>query len=92
MLEYRPAIADVSIITPFLHILMKLGPASLRRFMINMIPLPAVQTLKTVVNLMDSTAKDIFGKKKDTILRLLADPDAKVEDELKDVMSLMCEF
>lgn len=90
--KQRPAIADVGIVTPFLHILMKLGPAALRRYMVNTISLQAVQTCKNVVNIMDSTANHIFGRKKDTVSKVLADPDVKVEEELKDVLSLMCEL
>lgn len=74
---------------------MKLGSASFRRFLVDMIPLPAVQRLKKVVDVMDETANRVFTQKKEMVSRLLKEEEEEDEDavkELRDVISLTREF
>lgn len=94
LLLRRPTVAEVSFITPFLHILLKLGPAWFRRLLVRLVPLQAVQRFREVVDVMDTTANRIFREKKESVSKMLSDGKAgKAElEELKDVMSLTREF
>lgn len=68
---------------------MKLGPASFRRFMVGILPVPAIQRFKKVVDVMDETANHVYWRKKEEVSRLLKEQGNTEElKELKDVMSL----
>lgn len=89
---HRPTLAEISIITPFLHILQRIGPPSFRRLVVTMVPIPAVQRFKTIIDVMYSTAIEIFEEKKNTVSKVVSESTGDdFMEELKDVMSLTCE-
>lgn len=68
---------------------MKFGPASFRRLLVGMIPIPTVRRFKEVVDVMDETANRVYWKKKEAVSKLLKEEgNAEAMKELKDVMSL----
>lgn len=72
---------------------MKFGPPSFRRFLVRMLPVPAVQRFRRVVDVMDETANRVYRQKKETVSTLLNEHGLEgAVKELKDVMSLTCEL
>lgn len=73
---------------------MKLGPTWFRRLIVRFMPLPAVQRFRKVVDVLDSTATQIFMEKKESVSKIFNDGKAGQAElaELKDVMSLTREF
>lgn len=58
-----------------------------------MIPIPSVQRFKAIIDVMYSTAVEIFEEKKTTVSKVVAESTGDdITDELKDVMSLTGEF
>ena len=54
-------IAPLRLLTPFVT---RLGPPELRRFMLNLVPISAVQELKNMSDQMDRTCRDILRHKR----------------------------
>ena len=67
----------------------KLGPAPLRRLLLDLLPLPKVQLLKGLVDIMDKQAKDILARKR---VALASGDEAFLHQvgEGKDIMSILC--
>ena len=74
-------------ITPYLSYL---GPAWFRRFLLNLVPIPKVQRLKTLTNVMTEEMEKIYYTKK---AALESGDKALLHaiGEGKDVMSVLCE-
>ncbi|KIJ63847.1 hypothetical protein HYDPIDRAFT_29197 [Hydnomerulius pinastri MD-312] len=92
---YTKAIKDLSPslfrtfpIRQFLPYLIKLGPASFRRFVVNNSPWKDVQEISRIVDIMDKTSIEVFEAKK----KALAEGDEAVMQQVgqgKDIMSIL---
>lgn len=94
-LVHRPTLAEISLITPFLHILQKFGSKPFQRSIVSLVPIPSVQNFKAVIDVMHDTALEIFEEKKATVSKVVKESGGGSDDyseELKDVMSLTREF
>ena len=68
-----------------------IGSPAFRRFVFELLPFNATKTLARIVDIMDSTSKQIFQKKKDA----LAQGDEAVKNQIgkgKDIMSVLSEL
>jgi hypothetical protein len=75
---------------PFVPFLVKLGPASFRRFLVEHIPWQKLQALRGIIDVMDSTSREIFNAKKHAIER----GEGSLLDQVgrgKDIMSIIRE-
>lgn len=75
----------------FIPLLVKLGPASFRRFLLDLTPNPDLQKVKKIVDVMSETSGDIYREK----LSALNNGDESVLRQMgegKDVMSILCEL
>lgn len=73
----------------FIPLLVKLGPASFRRFLLDLTPNPDLQKVKKIVDVMSETSGDIYREK----LSALNNGDESVLRQMgegKDVMSILC--
>lgn len=92
-LVHRPTLAEISLITPFLHILQKFGSKPFQRLIVSLVPIPSVQNFKAVIDMMHDTALEIFEEKKATVSKVVKESTGDdLSEELKDVMSLTREF
>ncbi|KAM5540052.1 hypothetical protein V8D89_006192 [Ganoderma adspersum] len=85
---FVPAVGDVvwtQEITPYLSYL---GPAWFRRFLLNLVPLPKVQRLKTITDVMSKRLEQIYYAKK-TALESGDEGMVHALGEGKDVMSVL---
>lgn len=72
-------IALLRLLTPFVT---RIGSPSFRRFLLNFVPIRAVQKLKEMSDVMENTCKDILRQKRESIeLNEIGDG--------KDIMSLL---
>ena len=55
---------DISVVIPFLPVLTRIGSPSFRRTFVKYFPWPASLRLSWLVDVMDSTAGNIFQQKK----------------------------
>ena len=85
-----PAAGDVVWIQEITLYLSYLGPAWFRRFLLNLVPIPKVQRLKTLTNVMTEEMEKIYYTKK---AALESGDKALLHaiGEGKDVMSVLCE-
>ncbi|KDN42455.1 hypothetical protein RSAG8_06772, partial [Rhizoctonia solani AG-8 WAC10335] len=63
--HFFPTMFQLWYIRPFLPQLMKIGPRSFRRFVVNHTPLRAVQEMKEISHVMEDTAVGIYNRKKE---------------------------
>ncbi|KAG8732687.1 cytochrome P450-dit2 [Ceratobasidium sp. 423] len=63
-LSGSPLINALWYVRPFLATLMKFGPAGFRRAIVDRLPSEKVQELKSVADVLDNTAVDIYQRKK----------------------------
>ncbi|KAI5118708.1 hypothetical protein M0805_004508 [Coniferiporia weirii] len=86
--NFAPTLFGLSILRQFLPFFSTLGPAWLRRTAVRMLPIPLVQRLRAIVDIMDRTTRIIF---EDKLKRLHAgDESVKAQvSEGKDVMSIL---
>lgn len=81
----RPALKSVAPLTPFIHNLIKIGPATFRRNVVLCMPSKAIQRFRRVLDVLDATARCVMeGNKR----------SAASEHELdqKDVLSNICMY
>lgn len=80
----RPAIHKLAVFLPFLPLVSKIGPASLRRFMLSIIPSQSLRLLRNIVGVMESKAAALVRDKNQTIRQCV---DAM--ERSNDIMSLL---
>jgi len=80
-----PTAFKLSLFFPLLPILVDIPLPSLRRFMINFIPLPALQRLRDLVDFVDSSATEVINNRK----ALMKSGQLDTKDNAKDLMSLL---
>ena len=78
-------IALLRLLTPFVT---RLGSPSFRRFLLNFVPIQAVQKLKEMSDTMEMTCKDILREKRES--RKLESGDGNGDG--KDIMSILRKF
>ncbi|KAJ3475171.1 hypothetical protein NLI96_g12013 [Meripilus lineatus] len=93
--EFRAAIKSLVpalfALAPFrttLHYLKAMGPASFRRRVVDILPIPSLKRLKTIAEVLESQSREIFHAKK---AALAQGEDAVVRQvgEGKDIMSIL---
>ena len=75
-------------IVPFLPYF---GPAWFRRFLLQLMPIPSIQRLKTITDVMTKRTEDIYYAKK----KAIESGDKELLNALgegKDVMSVLCGY
>ncbi|KIJ63129.1 hypothetical protein HYDPIDRAFT_113701 [Hydnomerulius pinastri MD-312] len=86
--DLSPSLFRTVPIRQFLPYLVKLGPASFRRFVVNNLPWKDVQEIRRIVDVMDKTSIEVFEAKK----KALAEGDEAVMQQVgqgKDIMSIL---
>ena len=80
------ALGGLAMAAPYVR---KLGPAPLRRWLLDRLPLPKVQHLKGLADVMDERSKDIISEKR---VALQKGDEAVLQQvgEGKDIMSILC--
>lgn len=74
----------------FLPIAVKLGPASFRRRVVDMLPSPNIQRMKDISDILHARSVQIFNEKKAALAR--GDDAIKHQiGEGRDIMSILCE-
>ena len=80
------ALGGLAMVTPYA---IKLGPAPLRRWLLDQLPLPKVQHLKGLADVMDERSKDIITGKRVALQK--GDEELLQQvGEGKDIMSILC--
>ncbi|KAJ7511600.1 cytochrome P450 [Mycena galericulata] len=80
-----PTAFKLSLFFPLLPILVNVPLPSLRRFMINFIPLPALQRLRDLVDLVYASATEVINNRK----ALMKSGQLDTKDNAQDLMSLL---
>ena len=86
-----PLFAKVFLIRPLVPYLVKLGPRSFRRMIINMMPVSMMQKGKRVIDTLYDESTSIYESKKEALLK---GEEAVVQQvgKGKDILSILCEF
>ncbi|KAH9948647.1 cytochrome P450 monooxygenase [Amylocystis lapponica] len=87
---YIPALMDLGVLRTSLPYVYKLGPASIRRRILDLIPHKGLQKLKTIVDTMDGTANAIYRAKK-TAFERGDEAVMRQVGEGRDIMSVLME-
>lgn len=74
----------------FIPLLVKLGPAGFRRFLLDIAPSPDLRKVKSVVDVMEGTSMEIFEQKV-SALKQGDEMILRQVGEGKDVMSILCQ-
>ncbi|KAJ7663992.1 cytochrome P450 [Mycena polygramma] len=80
-----PAAFNLVLLMPLLPILDKSPFPALRRFLINLIPIPGLHELRDIVDYTDATAAKLVSDRKAAI----ESGDLHVKDDAKDLMSIL---
>ncbi|KIJ11452.1 hypothetical protein PAXINDRAFT_177345 [Paxillus involutus ATCC 200175] len=83
-----PVIIKTFLVRQFLPYLVKIGPASFRRYIVKKTPWKAAQEFSSIVDVMDKTCTEVFEKKK----KALAEGGEAVMEQVsqgKDIMSIL---
>lgn len=67
----------------------KLGPPSLRRWLVNLLPSRKVQSLKAIVDILDMRSREIIAEKRSAIQQ----GDGAIQQQVgegNDIMSVLC--
>ena len=88
---YRPAIINLAVWRPFMSATMKLGPAWLRRWVVERIPSRRVQRLRGIIDIMDTHARRLVADKIAVVRGESGEGAAfaDVDSESTDIMSTM---
>ena len=87
----RPAADDVMWIQELTPYLSYLGPVWLRRFLLQLVPIPRIQRLKIISNIVTKRTEEIYLEKKAAIES--GDTDLlRAVGEGKDIMSVLCKY
>jgi hypothetical protein len=87
---FSPAAFKTQVLRQFVPALAKFGPPWFRRFLVNITPLPALQDLKRVADIMSEEAVQVYQQKK----QALASGDQAVVAQIgegHDIMSALSE-
>ena len=86
-----PAANDVVWTREIVPFLPYLGPAWFRRFLLQLMPIPSIQRLKTITDIMAQRTEEIYFAKK----KAIESGDKELLNALgegKDIMSVLCEY
>ncbi|KAJ7702762.1 cytochrome P450 [Mycena rosella] len=83
--EILPTASRLSLLMPLLPLIVDAPFPSLRRAMINVVPLPALRTLRNLVDFVVGKAQKLVSDRKAAI----SSGELSVEDDAKDIMSLL---
>ena len=89
--HFSPAATDVPWTREIIPFLPYLGPARFRRFLLELVPIPSIQRLKKITDIISQRTQEIYYAKKKAIER----GDNELLNALgegKDVMSVLCEY
>ncbi|KAJ7617102.1 cytochrome P450 [Roridomyces roridus] len=87
--ELIPTIFKLSLIRQLAPFLVRLGPAWLRRLLVNCTPIPAVQRLKEMSDVMHASAVAILEKARQGLRDADAGGDRQGKGKAKDITSLL---
>ncbi|PIL30684.1 cytochrome P450 [Ganoderma sinense ZZ0214-1] len=86
--SFVPTFADVQWARVFVPLVVKLGPARFRRFLLDCLPIKSIQRMKTVSDMMHQRSLEIYTEKKAAIER--GDQETLIAvDESKDMLSIL---
>ena len=84
----RPTFSDVQWARVFVPLVVKLGPARFRRFLLDCLPIKSIQRMKTVSDLMHQRSLEIYNEKKAAMER--GDQETLISvGEGKDMLSIL---
>lgn len=79
--------AFLRLLTPFI---VQIGSPSLRRSLLNFVPVKAVQRLKKMSDVMDTTCRDVLNNKRSILQSgLIDDRSFGITGDEKDIMSIL---
>ncbi|KAJ7486822.1 cytochrome P450 [Mycena latifolia] len=80
-----PSIHKLAVFLPFVPLASRIGPPSLRRFALSLIPSKTLGALRSIVNVMDNKATTLVRDKN----RAIQNGDLDAMENSKDIMSLL---
>ena len=63
----RPALVDLVLWRRFLPALIKMGPASFRRWVVERIPSSGVQNMREIIDIMDVNARELVAERMNAV-------------------------
>ncbi|KAJ7915749.1 cytochrome P450 [Mycena leptocephala] len=80
-----PAVFKLGIWIPLVPVIAKIPSRSFLRFMISVLPIPALREIRDLVDFMSATASNLVRERKEAI----RNGTLEVKDDAKDIMSLL---